>query len=153
MNSDDIYKFIGYAVAVIFFFYVFAKSIRFQTKIFEPSNIIEGMTVAEQKKQEFDIEKLNDDLKKYKSMIQEQKNILKLYKPEYKDTYKQIVESMHDLTEYRLIYLTIAAENLIRDNNETAEAIEKMSQLHKHKEFLATLDYVYTNISALASNN
>ena len=153
MNSDDIYKFIGYAVAVIFFFYVFAKSIRFQTKIFEPSNIIEGMTVAEQKKQEFDIEKLNDDLKKYKSMIQEQKNILKLYKPEYKDTYKQIVESMHDLTEYRLIYLTIAAENLIRDNNETAEAIEKMSQLHKHKEFLITLDYIYTGINNLSSNN
>ena len=50
MNSDDIYKFIGYTVAVLFFIYVFAKSLRFQTKLFEPRGIIEGMTVAEKKK-------------------------------------------------------------------------------------------------------
>ena len=147
MNSDDIYKFIGYTVAVLFFIYVFAKSLRFQTKLFEPRGIIEGMTVAEKKNQEFDQEKLKDDLQTYKDMIQDQKDILKLYKPEYKDTYKQIIESMHDLTEYRLIRSTIAAEELIRDKNETAECIEKMDQMNKQKEFLITLDYIYTGIN------
>ena len=153
MNSDDIYKFIGYAVAVLFFMYVFAKSLRFQTRLFEPRGIIEGMTVAEQKEQEYDQDKLNDDLTKYKDMIQDQKDILKLYKPEYRDTYKQIVECMHNLTEYRLLRATISAETLIRENNESAEAIEKMAQLQKQKEFLDTLDYVYNNITELASNN
>lgn len=153
MNSDDIYKFIGYTVAVLFFIYVFAKSLRFQTKLFEPRGIIEGMTVAEKKNQEFDQEKLKDDLQTYKDMIQDQKDILKLYKPEYKDTYKQIIESMHDLTEYRLIRSTIAAEELIRDKNETAEYIEKMDQMNKQKEFLITLDYIYTGINNLSSNN
>jgi|OM-RGC.v1.024051193 hypothetical protein len=153
MNSDDIYKFIGYTVAVLFFIYVFAKSLRFQTKLFEPRGIIEGMTVAEKKNQEFDQEKLKDDLQTYKDMIQDQKDILKLYKPEYKDTYKQIIESMHDLTEYRLIRSTIAAEELIRDKNETAECIEKMDQMNKQKEFLITLDYIYTGINNLSSNN
>ena len=153
MNSDDIYKFIGYTVAVLFFIYVFAKSLRFQTKLFEPRGIIEGMTVAEKKNQEFDQEKLKDDLQTYKDMIQDQKDILKLYKPEYKDTYKQIIESMHDLTEYRLIRSTIAAEELIRDKNETSECIEKMDQMNKQKEFLITLDYIYTGINNLSSNN
>ena len=147
MNSDDIYKFIGYTVAVLFFIYVFAKSLRFQTKLFEPRGIIEGMTVAEKKNQEFDQEKLKDDLQTYKDMIQDQKDILKIYKPDYKDTYKQVIESMHDLTEYRLIRSTIAAEDLIRDKSETAEGIEKMEQLRNQKEFLLTLDYVYTNLS------
>ena len=150
MNSDDIYKFIGYAVAVIFFIYVFAKSFSFQAKMFEPRGIIEGMTVAEKKNQEFDQEKLKDDLQTYKDMIQDQKDILKAYKPEYKDTYKKLIEHMHDLTEYRLIRDTIAAEELIRDKNETAEGLEKMSALNKQKEFLATLDYVYTTLNGLA---
>ena len=97
MNSDDIYKFIGYTVAVLFFIYVFAKSLRFQTKLFEPRGIIEGMTVAEKKNQEFDQEKLKDDLQTYKDMIQDQKDILKLYKPEYKDTYKKIIETLETL--------------------------------------------------------
>ena len=147
MNSDDIYKFIGYAVAVIFFIYVFAKSFSFQAKMFEPRGIVEGMTVADQKKQEFDQTKLKADLQTYKDMIQDQKDILKIYKPDYKDTYKQVIESMHDLTEYRLIRSTIAAEELIRDKSETAEGIEKMEQLRNLKEFLLTLDYVYTNLS------
>ena len=83
-------------------------------------------------------------------MIQDQKDILKAYKPEYKDTYKKLIEHMHDLTEYRLIRDTIAAEELIREKNETAEGLEKMSALNKQKEFLATLDYVYTTLNGLA---
>jgi hypothetical protein len=35
MNSDDIYKFIGYAVAIIFGFYIVSKSLNFQIKAIE----------------------------------------------------------------------------------------------------------------------
>jgi hypothetical protein len=43
MNSDDIYKFIGYAVVIIFGFYIVSKSLNFQFKI------IEGMTEQEKR--------------------------------------------------------------------------------------------------------
>jgi len=43
MNSDDIYKFIGYAVVIIFGFYIVSKSLNFQFKI------IEGMTQQEKR--------------------------------------------------------------------------------------------------------
>ena len=151
MNTDDFYKFIGYTVAVLFFIYVFAKSFTFQTNLLKPrGSVIEGMTQMEIKEKEFDQEKLKKDLKTYEDMIQDQKDILKAYKPEYKDTYKKLIEHMHDLTEYRLIRETIAAEDLIRDKNETAEGLEKMSALNKQKEFLATLDYIYTSLNNLA---
>jgi len=35
MNSDDIYKFIGYAVVIIFGFYIVSKSLNFQFKMVE----------------------------------------------------------------------------------------------------------------------
>ena len=35
MNSDDIYKIIGYAVVIIFGFYIVSKSLNFQFKIIE----------------------------------------------------------------------------------------------------------------------
>jgi len=150
MNTDDFYKIVGYTVSIIFFIYVFAKSLTFQTKILKPrGTVIEGMTQMEIKEKEFDQEKLKKDLKKYEDMIQDQKDILKAYKPEYKDTYKKLISHMHDLTEYRLIRDTIASEDLIRDKHETAEGQDKMTSLNKQKEFLATLDYVYTNLSEL----
>lgn len=46
MNSDDIYKFIGYAVVIVFGFYIVSRSLKFQTKI------IEGMTRAEERELE-----------------------------------------------------------------------------------------------------
>ena len=46
MNSDDIYKIIGYAVVIIFGFYIVSKSLNFQFKI------IEGMTRQERKEKE-----------------------------------------------------------------------------------------------------
>jgi hypothetical protein len=45
MNSDDIYKFIGYAVVIIFLFYIVSKSLNFQLKI------IEGMTAKEEQEE------------------------------------------------------------------------------------------------------
>jgi hypothetical protein len=35
MNSDDIYKFIGYAVVIIFGFYIVSKSLNFQFRMVE----------------------------------------------------------------------------------------------------------------------
>ena len=63
MNTDDIYKFIGYTVSVLFFIYVFAKSFSFQAKLLKPRGaVIEGMTQMEIKEKEFDQEKLKKDL-------------------------------------------------------------------------------------------
>ena len=46
MKSDDIYKFIGYAVVIVFGFYIVSRSLKFQTKI------IEGLTRAEERELE-----------------------------------------------------------------------------------------------------
>ena len=60
MNSDDIYKIIGYAVVIIFGFYIVSKSLNLQFKI------IEGMTRQERKDKEKDKEKQEDKDRKEK---------------------------------------------------------------------------------------
>jgi len=143
---------IGYTVVIIFFIYMFVKSFSFQTRLFKKS-VVEGLTSntkKENKLKDFDKEKLKNDIDTYQKMIQEQKDSLKLFDAEYKESYKKIIENMHELTEYRLVRATIAAEDLIRDKNETAEGIEKMTQLNKLKEFLTTLDSTYAALNELA---
>ena len=95
MNSDDIYKFIGYAVVIIFGFYIVSKSLNFQFKI------IEGMTQQEKRDKE---KQENEDRKARKK--------------EEKDNSKDIdliIREIHIRNNNNLNYFKIINKSLIQE--------------------------------------
>jgi hypothetical protein len=135
MDSDEIYKFVGYAVIVLFFIYVISKTIRFNTRI------IEGLeNKSSSKKDSADQEKVKKDTEKLNTKENTLKDYLQIYVQENKDN-------------YGMIKLIIDNAENINNKPDAGETKAAINQIKDMKELMNTLSYAYKTLDSLSKTS
>jgi hypothetical protein len=148
MDSDEIYKFVGYAVIVLFFIYVISKTIRFNTRI------IEGLeNKSSSKKDSADQEKVKKDTEKLNTKENTLKDYLQIYVQENKDNYGNMMDSLYNVTNYRMIKLIIDNAENINNKPDAGETKAAINQIKDMKELMNTLSYAYKTLDSLSKTS
>ena len=111
MNSDDIYKFIGYAVVIIFGFYIVSKSLNFQFKMVEnftcsADDKEDGLSKEEKEKrknEEIDMSKsINSSIKEI--YLRNNKNLkqFKIIDKSLLEEYDKLIENLIEDSKYNI---------------------------------------------------
>jgi hypothetical protein len=162
MDSDEVYKTIGYIVAVIFFIYLIGKALTLNVRV------IEGMTSSKDKKKDSKDSKKGikdnklDDEGKDKSNESTQRAITKMEKGNdgVKKDYLKETESAKDIlsaTYNRTLYLVMQMSTVIGltglnyDKIETPnqETLDNINKLKTMKEYLDIVEFAYNQFDEL----
>ena len=153
MESDEIYRFVGYAVVVIFFIYLISKALTMNIRM------IEGFTstgTSTGKGSSGTSNNVNpDDITNESKLLQTSEDTLKsnFQIDKNKDNYGALLDNLYTITNYRLLKLIMDNAEIINnkpDDANTMAAIEKINEL---KEFMETLSYSYKSLDNLSSNS
>ena len=152
MDSDEIYKIIGYIVAVIFFIYLISKAFSLNVRVIEgmtsndkQSNIKKnknnegGKETDEEKKTISEKEKQNDDIKS---------DILK-----DKDNYKDSLNAAYTNQLYALIKLSTEVgfkQDFTKMDFPDQSTVDKYNKLKSMKDYLDILDFAYNEVVNLS---
>jgi len=144
MESDEVYKFIGYSVAVIFFIYLISKAFSLNVRV------IEGMTSSSDKKSE--IKNNNDNNKEKSKKMEDNNNSIKQKLIDEKDEYKNVLSAAYNHQLYSLIELS-AQIGANQDNSSTKmpdqETIDSFNKLKSMKDYLDILELSYDQLDQL----
>jgi hypothetical protein len=154
MDSDDIYKYIGYTVAVIFFIYLISKALSLNVRLIEGltpnSKNKETANIRNNKDNEFNTE---DDSTKQK--ITDKKNQNKSINEDMvknKDNYKDSLSAAYNNQLYALIQLS-AKVGFTQDFTDMGlpdqTTTDNINKLKNMKDFLEILDFAYNEVDNL----
>ena len=158
MDSDEVYKFIGYAVAVIFFIYLITKSIKLNVRV------IEGMTSSNDSKKNIKDNKVDDEGKdkdNKKTSKKTQENLSNKEKQnednkkkilDRKETTKDILSATYN-HNLNLIIVHSAALGRNQDFSTSEmpkqEEIDNMNKLKTIKEYLDIVEFAYNQLDEM----
>ncbi len=134
MDSDEIYKFIGYTVAVIFFIYLISKAFSMNVRL------IEGL--ASKKVEERDQKEILELIKEIKE--QEDRKADSLAIPKNKKNYAEFLTSMYNGLNYHLI------EELLSRNVNTPD---KIKDFNEKKQTLDAIEFLYNSLDRLSDSD
>ena len=144
MESDEIYKFIGYTVAVIFFIYLISKAFSLNVRV------IEGMTSSSDNKSE--IKNNNDNNKEKSKKMEDSSNSIKQKLINEKDQYKNVLSAAYNHQLYSIIELSAQ----IASNQDTSSvkmpdqlSIEAFKNIKAMKDYLDVLELSYDQLNEL----
>jgi hypothetical protein len=148
MDSDEFYKFIGYAVAVIFFIYLISKAFSLNVRV------IEGMTSSSSSSKSDDKDKKKESgVKKeqLKKMEDDNESVKKTLLDE-KDEFKDVLSAAYNHQLYSLIELS-AQIGTKQDNSKTdmpdQATIDSFNKLKSMKDYLDILEFSYNQMDEL----
>jgi len=128
MTSDDIYKYIGLFIVVVFLLYVVINTLKFQV------NVLEGMTSSNNKISTTDKDKVPEAVKSNTSMVEDALLIDK-YTKAYEDT---ILDLDSNIDIFILSQVLQNAENISADpgSDENQKIIAKINSAKAFKDSL-----------------
>ena len=149
MEADEFYKFIGYAVAVIFFIYLISKAFSLNVRV------IEGMTSSSSSsssksdiKNNKDSGEKKDNLKK----MEDGNDSVKKTLLDEKDEYKDVLSAAYNHQLYSIIELS-AQIGTKQDNSKTdmpdQATIDSFNKLKSMKDYLDILEFSYNQMDEL----
>ena len=146
MESDEVYKFIGYSVAVIFFIYLISKAFSLNVRV------IEGMTSSSDKKSEIKNNNDSGNNKEKSKKMEDNNNSIKQKLIDEKDEYKNVLSAAYNHQLYSLIELS-AQIGANQDNSSTKmpdqETIDSFNKLKSMKDYLDILELSYDQLDQL----
>ena len=146
MDSDEVYKFIGYSVAVIFFIYLISKAFSLNVRV------IEGMTSSSDKKSEIKNNNDSGNNKEKSKKMEDNNNSIKQKLIDEKDEYKNVLSAAYNHQLYSLIELS-AQIGANQDNSSTKmpdqETIDSFNKLKSMKDYLDILELSYDQLDQL----
>ena len=156
MHSDEIYKFIGYTVVVIFAIYVVSKSVSFQTGM-----IVEGMS---SRKSSAEITADNDAKKKrienlritndnWNEQIADDQEALQLSDSALKGEYQRRLDNIYDKTNLEFVKMVSNSADTIIGNPTSQASINIMTNANTIRMFLDNLEYVSGALDTIASGS
>ena len=156
MHSDEIYKFIGYTVVVIFAIYVVSKSVSFQTGM-----IVEGLANRrssaeitadnDAKKRRIENLKLSND--NWSESIEDEQKALELSDAELKGEYQRRLDNIYDKTNLEFVKMVSNSADTIIGNPTSQASINIMTNANTIRMFLDNLEYVSGALDTIASGN
>jgi len=154
MDSDEIYKFIGYAVAVIFFIYLISKAFSLNVRV------IEGMTFINDDKTDIknnkDSGKETGDKKQISKKMEDDNNIIKNSLINKKNEYKDILSAAYNHQLYSLIELSAQIgtkqTNSKLDGTLDQTSVDAFKNLKVMKDYLDILEFSYDQVSDLSNS-
>ena len=155
MESDEIYKFIGYAVAVIFFIYLISKALTLNVRV------IEGLTITSDKSgsggSSSSLSNANQDIiiEEIKLLQKKEDDLKEAFKVDStnKSNYGTLLDSLYTITNYRLLKLIIDNSENINNKPDDAITMAAIKKINDLKEFMDTLSFSYKTIDNLAENH
>ena len=152
MESDEFYKFIGYAVAVIFFIYLISKAFCLNVRV------IEGMTSINDNKTDIkyykDSGKETGNNQQMVQKMEDDNNIVKKSLIDQKNEYKDILSAAYNNQLYSLIELS-AQIGKKQDNSKAVGAqdqasIDAFKNLKVMKDYLDILEFSYDQVNDIS---
>jgi hypothetical protein len=160
MDSDEIYKAIGYIVVIIFFIYVISKIFRLNTRIiegFDDAVSNKKDNTSTNKKSSSNKSVNQEDIKKeIDKLIAKEKSLkdyLQIYIRENKDNYGTLMDSLYNITNYRMIKLVLETSDKVNNNPDSGETKAALEQINNMKEFMNTLTYTYKTLDNLSKSD
>jgi len=153
MESDEIYRFVGYAVVVIFFIYLISKAFTMNIRM------IEGFTstgTSTGKGSSGTSNNVNpDDITNEIKLLQTSEDTLKSYFQidKNKDNYGALLDNLYTITNYRLLKLIMDNAEIINNKPDDANTMAAIKKINELKEFMETLSYSYKSLDNLSSNS
>ena len=148
MDTDEIYKFIGYAVAVIFFIYIISKALSINVRV------IEGLT-SQNDTSKTDLVNQDNILDEIK-LLQKTEDSLKTsfnIDKSTKDNYSTLLDNLYTVMNYRLLKLIIENSEKINSKPDDPATIASIKKINEMKEFIDTLSFYYKTLDTLSSNS
>jgi hypothetical protein len=148
MDTDEIYKFIGYAVAVIFFIYIISKALSLNVRV------IEGLT-GQNDTSKTDLVNQDNILDEIK-LLQKTEDSLKTsfnIDKSTKDNYSTLLDNLYTVMNYRLLKLIIENSEKINSKPDDPATIATIKKINEMKEFMDTLSFSYKTLDTLSSNS
>ena len=149
MESDEVYKFIGYAVAVIFFIYLISKAFSLNVRVIESMTTISDnnseikTSGKETGNNEQMIQKMEDDNNNLKKSLIDNKNV-----------YKDILSAAYNKQLYSLIDLSVKIginqNNYKMDVASDQASIEAFKNIKAMKDYLDILEFSYEQVNDLS---
>ena len=154
MNSDEIYKFIGYAVVVIILIYVISKAFSLNVRL------IEGMTTGSDSgtstskskagnADTIDQKEIENEIKLLQTKedtLRDYFNVNKTTKPNY----SALVDHLYNITNYRMLKLIIENSENINNKPDDTATLAAIKKINEMKEFMETLTFSYKTVEGLS---
>ena len=144
MDSDEIYKFIGYTVAVIFFIYLISKAFSMNVRL------IEGLATKEtsnpdkkrKKVEERDQKEISDLIKEKK--VREDDLADSLAIPKNKKKYAEYLTTVYNSLNYSMIDDVLSTTTFTPDDSK---------DFNEKKQFLDTIEFLYNSLDRLSDSD
>jgi hypothetical protein len=151
MDSDEFYKFIGYAVAVIFFIYLISKAFSLNVRVIEGMTSISSSSKSDSKYSKDKKKESGVKKEQLKKMEDDNESVKKTLLDE-KDEFKDVLSAAYNHQLYSLIELS-AQIGTKQDNSKTdmpdQATIDSFNKLKSMKDYLDILEFSYNQMDEL----
>ena len=152
MNSDEVYKCIGYIVVAFFLLYIVLRTIKFQ------ANLVEGLTGMKGTKATTPVKKgmeqkpvtdLTDEIKDLEQVIID---YLQISKSVNHDNYQNVMTELYNLLNLRQIKMILEQAQNIADGGDTADVSGYVEIIKSYQDLMDCLKYTYSSIDDFAGS-